>query len=737
MNILTQLSFNSIFGSSSSNGDSTKYDGYLGVGKFEDGFEQWRDAMKAVTRLPDGLPANSRRKMWLTLAEHWLESRKGFDWAATKKMAFNEMIDPEDDELDYQIVKDLHRTGCSSFSGLENDQERALLKRVLLAYARWNKSVGYCQGNEISWIVNLICILRSRPTILCKTFLFCLTGFNVIAAVILDVMDRNEGEALKVMIFLVDGVLPKSYFTDNLRDLAVDMAVFSDLLSTHLPRLHAHLDRLRLEECTATSEERPPLTDVFTMQWFLTLFATQLPVEAVLRVWDAVFLEGSEILIRTSLALWGLLQDAVLREIRTADDFYTQMGEILAKTVDASSGIVEVDRLMTIVYQLAPFPLPQLKELREKHFERIGSQKKSELEKWQKRLRDRHAQASQYLQLTPQRIHKSYKKVTGLVLPSVPSFVSEESMINHLKLPRQGTSATQPTGAVDDNDQSGKKTNGSGVEESANRHVLRIGSHTGTSNIATDASMTPMSTPSPTPSLTLDESGGAKPKSRSPQPRRMSEEYQRNERSGSEQIRNEQNRGEHREESTKKIGKSHPRSHRAVEAGREGGGESRRQHHPPPPPPHHYDDVVHHSNESRRHQSQDVDRHSSNKRFPPSQDHRHPRQESAKYLPSDARDRGSSTKSHRSKSSSSSSSSSSKALYNLPAEPPCDPNQRHPSPFPDRPGKSSKSRQRTEYGIKLGLYAPQKEHKVGSRTMRSSQNRLGQWYTIIQAVSGQ
>jgi hypothetical protein len=73
-------------------------------------------------------------------------------------MAFNDMINPDDDELDYQIVKDLHRTGCSSFSGLDNDQERAVLKRVLLAYARWNKDVGYCQGEfhdqgDAKWIV--------------------------------------------------------------------------------------------------------------------------------------------------------------------------------------------------------------------------------------------------------------------------------------------------------------------------------------------------------------------------------------------------------------------------------------------------------------------------------------------------------------------------------------------------------------------------------------------------------
>ena len=588
MNLL-QISLTGIFGSSNFRLDSSpssKYDGYLGVGKFEDGFDQWRDAMKAVTRLPEGLPANSRRKMWLTLAENWLDSRKGLDWSATSKMAFNELIDPEDDELDYQIVKDLHRTGCSSFSGLDNDHERALLKRVLLAYARWNKSVGYCQG------------------------------FNVIAAVILDVMDRNESEALKVMIFLVDGVLPKSYFTDNLRDLAVDMAVFSDLLATHLPRLHAHLDRLRLEECS--TDDRPPLTDVFTMQWFLTLFATQLPVEAVLRVWDAVLLEGSEILIRTSLALWGLLQDEVLREIRSADDFYTQMGEILARTVDAGSGIVEVDRLMTIVYQLAPFPLPQLKELREKHFQTIGSQK-SELEKWQKRLRDGHSQASQYLQLTPQKIHKSYKKVTGLVLPSVPNFVSEESMINHLKLPRQ---TTAPAAVVPDATE---------TLEDSNRRILHVKSASSSAGATS-----PSPAPSPTPSEGV---GGAKPKSGSPQPRRMSSlpgrcEFQHSRRSS---------HGSARTDSESQIRQSDE------------------------------DEARHRERCHRRHEVRD------------------------------AKDDG------RSKTRANSSSSS-KALQYISTDDQSDYGYRHPSPFPHRPGKS-KSRQRSEYGIKLGLYAPQKEHR--------------------------
>lgn len=68
-------------------------------------------------------------------------------------------------------VKDLHRTGCSSYCGQEAEQDRVVLKRVLLAYARWNKSVGYCQG------------------------------FNILAALILEVMEGNEGDALKVSNF--------------------------------------------------------------------------------------------------------------------------------------------------------------------------------------------------------------------------------------------------------------------------------------------------------------------------------------------------------------------------------------------------------------------------------------------------------------------------------------------------------------------------------------------------------
>ena len=66
------------------------------------------------------------------------------------------------------FLQDLHRTGCGWFFEHDTAEDRASLKRVLLAYARWNKQIGYCQG------------------------------FNVIAALILQVMEGNEEHALKV-----------------------------------------------------------------------------------------------------------------------------------------------------------------------------------------------------------------------------------------------------------------------------------------------------------------------------------------------------------------------------------------------------------------------------------------------------------------------------------------------------------------------------------------------------------
>ncbi|KAL7882748.1 hypothetical protein SRHO_G00004060 [Serrasalmus rhombeus] len=298
------------------------------------GFQQWYDALKAVARLPTGIPKEWRKRVWLTLADQYLHSIS-IDWEKTMRFAFNERSNPDDDSLGIQIVKDLHRTGCSSYCGQEAEQDRVVLKRVLLAYARWNKTVGYCQG------------------------------FNVLAALILEVTEGNEGDALKVMIYLIDKVLPDSYFANNLRALSVDMAVFRDLLRLKLPELSQHLHHLqKVANRTGGGSYEPPLTNVFTMQWFLTMFATCLPHHTVLKIWDSVFFEGSEVLLRVALAIWAKLGERI-EECQTADEFYSTMGILTQEMLEHN--LVDSNELMQTVYSMADFPFPQLAELREKY----------------------------------------------------------------------------------------------------------------------------------------------------------------------------------------------------------------------------------------------------------------------------------------------------------------------------------------------------------------------------------
>uniref|UniRef100_A0A8D2ZZK6 TBC1 domain family member 30 n=1 Tax=Scophthalmus maximus TaxID=52904 RepID=A0A8D2ZZK6_SCOMX len=300
----------------------------------KNGFQQWYDALKAVARLSTGIPKEWRKRVWLTLADQYLHSIS-IDWDKTLRFAFNERSNPDDDSLGIQIVKDLHRTGCSSYCGQEGEQDRVVLKRVLLAYARWNKAVGYCQG------------------------------FNVLAALILEVTEGDESDALKVMIYLIDKVLPESYFANNLRALSVDMAVFRDLLRLKLPRLSQHLHHLqKAANRDAGGSYEPPLTNVFTMQWFLTMFATCLPAATVLKIWDSVFFEGSEVLFRVALAIWERLGERI-EYCQTADEFYSTMGQLTQEMLEHN--LMDPAELMQEVYSMAVFPFPQLAELREKY----------------------------------------------------------------------------------------------------------------------------------------------------------------------------------------------------------------------------------------------------------------------------------------------------------------------------------------------------------------------------------
>ncbi|XP_049280596.1 uncharacterized protein LOC125762489 isoform X2 [Anopheles funestus] len=303
----------------------------MGVPDTQSDFNQWLHAMKMVARLPGGMPSEFRRKLWMALADRYLKTRS-LNWEEESAKCLSEQSDEDDEELGIQIVKDLHRTGSSLCSGPSGTINQGKLKRVLLGYSRFNPEVGYCQG------------------------------FNMLGALILQVMDKSESDSIKVMILLIEGLLPAGYFCGSLGGLQADMAVFRDLLGTRLPKLARHLQKLQGPE----GAFEPPLTNVFTMQWFLTLFCTCLPIPLVLRVWDLILIEGSDVLLRTALAIWGILESKILAT-KTADDFYCKMGALSSELVSGS--LVDSNALIQRVVDIGP--IADLQKMREKHLNSI------------------------------------------------------------------------------------------------------------------------------------------------------------------------------------------------------------------------------------------------------------------------------------------------------------------------------------------------------------------------------
>lgn len=92
----------------------------------------------------------------------------------------------------------------------------------------------------------------------------------MLGALILQVMERSEIESLKVMIYLIEGILPQGYFCGSLSGLQADMAVFREILANRLPKLSKHLHRL--QKTIGDSKYFPCKHEMSTFIWSFSHF---------------------------------------------------------------------------------------------------------------------------------------------------------------------------------------------------------------------------------------------------------------------------------------------------------------------------------------------------------------------------------------------------------------------------------------------------------------------------------
>ncbi|TYJ50828.1 hypothetical protein E1A91_A01G235500v1 [Gossypium mustelinum] len=213
-----------------------------------------------------------------------------------------------------QIEKDLPRT----FPGHPalNDRGRDTLRRLLLAYARHNPSVGYCQA------------------------------MNFFAGLLLLLMP--EENAFWTLVGIIDDYFD-GYYIEEMIESQVDQLVFEELMRERFPKLVNHLDYLGVQVAWISTP------------WFISIFVNMLPWESVLRIWDVILFEGNRVMLFiTALALMELHVPALVTT-KDAGDVITMLQSLAGSTFDSSQLV------LTACMGFLAVTEGKLQKLREKH----------------------------------------------------------------------------------------------------------------------------------------------------------------------------------------------------------------------------------------------------------------------------------------------------------------------------------------------------------------------------------
>lgn len=209
-------------------------------------------------RVRKGIPNELRGLAWQLLSggRHLMSEQPG---------VFAKLLQPgSSTPTELEIMRDLNRTFPNHVYFIRRQGPgQSVLYHVLRAYAAYDPKVGYVQG----------------------------MGF--ISAVLLMYMSAEE--AFWTLVALLKGGSKhpplEGLFSAGMPLLRQYMYQFQQLIRTELPRLGQHFEQEMIEP------------SMFCTNWFNTLFSYSLPFEHLLRVWDALLLDGPKIIFRVGIAL--------------------------------------------------------------------------------------------------------------------------------------------------------------------------------------------------------------------------------------------------------------------------------------------------------------------------------------------------------------------------------------------------------------------------------------------------
>ncbi|XP_074443897.1 TBC1 domain family member 1 isoform X3 [Larus michahellis] len=260
------------------------------------------DMEKIHSAVGQGVPRHHRGEIWKFLAEQYHLKHQFPSKQQPKDTPYKELLKQLTSQQ-HAILIDLGRTfPTHPYFSAQLGAGQLSLYNILKAYSLLDQEVGYCQG------------------------------LSFVAGVLL--LHMSEEDAFKMLKFLMFDVGLRKQYRPDMTILQIQMYQLSRLLHDYHRDLYNHL------------EEHEIGPSLYAAPWFLTMFASQFPLGFVARVFDMLFLQGSEAIFKVALSLLGSHKPLILQHenLETIVDFI--------KNTLPNLGLVQMEKTISQVFEM-------------------------------------------------------------------------------------------------------------------------------------------------------------------------------------------------------------------------------------------------------------------------------------------------------------------------------------------------------------------------------------------------
>ncbi|XP_063248294.1 TBC1 domain family member 4 isoform X3 [Prinia subflava] len=218
--------------------------------------------------LKEGVPKSRRGEIWQFLAVQHRVRHRLPNKQQPPDISYKELL-KQLTAQQHAILVDLGRTfPTHPYFSTHLGAGQLSLFNLLKAYSLLDKEVGYCQG--ISFVAGVL------------------------------LLHMSEEQAFEMLKFLMYDLGFRKQYRPDMMSLQIQMYQLSRLLHDYHRDLYNHL------------EENEISPSLYAAPWFLTLFASQFSLGFVARVFDIIFLQGTEVIFKVALSLLSNQETSIM-----------------------------------------------------------------------------------------------------------------------------------------------------------------------------------------------------------------------------------------------------------------------------------------------------------------------------------------------------------------------------------------------------------------------------------------